>query len=154
MLISGTCDNGKSYNRGDDRRATAGDQAQCRFACRPYRFTRDRDSLVVLSASVFNHRRFCLCALAIDPGVSPHKNEGSYCRETKHWGADQLSQQNRYRLSETASRRNFRDTGIEFTHDLLLVYQAVNSAAHTLIAQKICERAAAGRYEWRFAMKY
>jgi len=86
--------------------------------------------------------------------VSPHKNEGGSCRETRHWDADQLSQHNRHRMSETASRRNFRDTGIEFTHDLLLVYQAVNSAAHTLIAEKIYERAAAGRYEWRFAMKY
>jgi hypothetical protein len=57
-------------------------------------------------------------------------------------------------MSESASRGNFRGTGIEFTHDLLLVYQAVNSAVHTLIAEKIYERAAAGRYEWRFAMKY
>jgi hypothetical protein len=86
--------------------------------------------------------------------VSPHKNEGGSYRKTRHWDADQLSQCNRHRMSESASRGNFRGTGIEFTHDLLLVYQAVNSAVHTLIAEKIYERAAAGRYEWRFAMKY
>ena len=77
MLISGACDNGKSYNSGDDRRVRAGDQAQCRFACRPYRFTREADSVVVFSASVFNHRRFCLYTLAIDSEVSPHKNGGA-----------------------------------------------------------------------------
>ena len=38
---------------------------------------------------------------------------------------------NRHRLSEHVSRRNFRDTAIEFTYDLLLVYQVVNSGDHT-----------------------
>ena len=84
----------------------------------------------------------------------PPTNEGGSYRETKHWDADQASRYNRYRMIDNVSRRNFRGTGIEFTHDLLLVYQAVSSAAHTLIAEKIYECAAAGRYEWRFAMKY